>query len=153
MMDGPRRHAFGDAAAALIAGLVCIVAAGCAAPDREVQLRDTIRDMARSLEQHEPGGFLGHVADDFSGNRGEWGASEVRRFVLRQTMRKEPVSIALDSMELSLREDRATAIVTARISGSPGWLPRRGEAYRFRTGWRLDGGDWVVIRADWERLP
>lgn len=143
----------GGTATALIAGVACIVAIGCAAPDREAQLRDTIRNMARSLEEHEPGGFLGHLADDFSGNRGEWGAREVRRFVLGQTMRKEPVSIAIDSMELNVRDDRATALVTARISGQRGWLPRRGEPYRFRTGWRLEGGEWVVIRADWERVP
>lgn len=153
-MSEPRRQSStGTVVTVLIAGLAIGFAPGCSVPDREAQLRDTIRAMARSLEQHEPGGFLAHVADDFSGERGAWSAAEVKRFVLGQAVRKEPVTIRLGDMDLTVREDRATAIVTARVSGGRGWVPRRGEGYRFETGWRLEGGDWMVIRADWERLP
>lgn len=149
-MAVPAGLVHGAALAPLV--LIAMALSVCSAPDREVQLRDTIRSMAAALEAHEPGPFLRHVAEDFSGGRGAWDEQRVRRFVLGQTLRKEPLAIGLNRIEITMHGERAGAVVTARITGERGWIPARGETYRFDTGWRLDGGRWKVIRADWERV-
>ena len=36
------------------------------------------------------------------------------------------------------------------VTGGGGLLPRDGQVEDVRTGWRLDGGSWKMISADWK---
>lgn len=137
------------------AGVACallLAACGPSATD-ETRIRDAIRTMASAIEEGQPGLFLDRVAEDFSGDRGAWDRHRVRQYVLGQTIRRggKP-AIDLSEITVELFGDRARAVVEARIRGEDRWLPAGGARYRFDTGWRLDGGTWKVIRADWERL-
>lgn len=138
--------------ASILLMAVVLAVEGCDAPDREKQLRETMQAMASGLEQDDASAFLDHVADDFSGQRGAWDAARVKRFVIGQTLSRESFSIDLESVEITLHGDRASAVVETGIRGQRHWAPTGGAIYRFETGWRLDGGDWVVIRADWKRI-
>lgn len=108
--------------------------------------------MAKAMEQHHPEPFLEHVADDFAGNEGRWNTQRMKRFLLGQALRKEPTSIDLENIKVTLYESRASAEIVAELSGDARWWPEQGEAYRFDTGWRLENGEWMIIRADWTRL-
>jgi len=136
-------------AALLLLGLLS--APGCSPPDREAELRNTIGEMARAAEDHRPAPILERIADDFSGNRGAMDAAAAKRYVLGQTMSRDRLSVSLGSIDVTLHGDRATATVEASFAGSAAWLPGRGTQYSFETGWRLDDGQWRLIRADWKR--
>lgn len=141
-------------AAFMSVGLVCLGMAGCGSsePD-EVRINNAIEAMARAVEQGESEPFLARVAEDFTGDGGSWDRRRVRQYILAQTLQggRQP-DIDLDDINIELLGDRARATVEARISNADRWLPRRGARYHFDTGWRVDGGEWRIIRADWERL-
>lgn len=134
--------------------LVCLFLTGCgpSEPD-EVRINNAIEAMARAVEEGEPEPFLERVAEDFTGHDGRWDRQRVRQYILGRTLQggRQP-DIDLEGINIELLGDRARATVEARISNADRWLPRRGAHYRFDTGWRVDGGEWRIIRADWERL-
>lgn len=138
------------AVAALALALLSI--AGCGTQDRETELRAAIKGMAQAAEERQPAPILERIADDFSGNRGAMDAATAKRYVLAQTMSRARVSVSLGDIDVTLHGDRASATVEASFAGRATWLPGRGTNYRFETGWRLDGGEWRLIRADWKRL-
>lgn len=128
--------------------------AGCgpSEPD-EVRIRHAIEAMALALEEGESKPFLERVAEDFTGDSGRWDRQRVRQYVLARTIGSgNRPDIDLGDIEVELFDGRARATVETRISDAGRWLPQRGAHYRFETGWRLDDGQWRVIRADWERL-
>lgn len=138
-----------------IAAASCVLAlAGCGpGQSDETRIRQAIETMATAMEEGRPEPFLERVADDFSGDRGSWDRHRVRQYVLAQTIRrgKRPeIDISIGDVELF--DGRARASVKATFRGDGRWLPVGGARYRFDTGWRLEDGDWRVIRADWERL-
>lgn len=118
-----------------------------------MRINNAIELMAQAIEEGEPEPFLERVAEDFTGDGGRWDRQRVRQYILARTLRGgERPDIDLDEIEVELFDARARAIVEARISNADRWLPQRGAHYRFDTGWRLDSGEWRIIRADWERL-
>lgn len=138
----------------LLLSVACLSVAGCAPsePDED-RIRNAVESMARAVEEGEPGPFLERVADDFTGDGGRWDRQRVRQYILARTLQSgDRPEIGLDGIEVELFGDRARATVDARISDAGEWLPQRGARYRFETGWRLDDGEWRIIRADWERL-
>lgn len=135
-------------------GLMCFGVAGCGSsePDK-VRINNAIEAMARAVEEGEPEPFLERVAQDFTGHGGRWDRQRVRQYILARTLQSgESPDIDLDDISIELLGDRARATVEVRISNADRWLPQRGAHYRFDTGWRVDGGEWRIIRADWERL-
>lgn len=131
--------------------LALLLAGGCSEPDRKAQLKATIRTMADALESYRADTFLAHVAEDFVGESGAWNRRRVKRFVLGHALRKQPVSIDVNDMRLTLYDGRAEAVVTATVAGEGRWWPTAGHTFRFDTGWRLADGKWRIIRANWER--
>lgn len=134
--------------------LSCLSLAGCgpSEPD-EVRINNAIEAMARAVEEGEPEPFLERVAEDFTGHGGDWDRQRVRQYIMARTLQSgERPDIDLDEISIELLGDRARATVEARISNADRWLPQRGADYRFDTGWRVDGGEWRIISADWERL-
>lgn len=134
--------------------VACLAVSACGPSEpAEVRIRNAIESMAQAVEQGEPEPFLDRVADDFTGDGGQWDRQRVRQYILARTLRSgDRPDIHLSDVSIELFGDRARATVETRISGAGRWLPRRGARYRFDTGWRLDGGEWRVISADWERL-
>lgn len=118
-----------------------------------MRINNAIEAMARGVEEGEPEPFLERVADDFTGDGGRWDRQRVRQYILARTLQSgERPDIDLDETSIELLGDRARATVEVRISNADRWLPQRGARYRFDTGWRVDDGQWRIIRADWERL-
>jgi hypothetical protein len=134
--------------------LACLFLASCGPSEPgEVRINNAIEAMARAVEEGEPESFLARVAEDFTGHGGRWDRQRVRQYILARTLQRgERPDIDLDGISIELLGDRARATVEVRISNADRWLPRRGAHYRFETGWRVDGGEWRIIRADWERL-
>lgn len=137
-----------------LVGMTCLFMTGCGPSESdEVRIRHAIEAMALALEEGESKPFLERVAADFTGDAGRWDRQRVRQYVLARTLGNgNRPDIDLRDIEVELFDGRARATVETRISDAGRWLPQRGALYRFETGWRLDDGQWRIIRADWERL-
>ncbi|HVJ63327.1 MAG TPA: nuclear transport factor 2 family protein [Tahibacter sp.] len=134
--------------------LAAVFAAGCSRTPDEVRIREAITAMETAVEAREPRAFMEHVADDFTGNRGSIDRAQLHNLLRGQFLRNEEIGVTLGPIEVELMDKRATAKVTATLTGggSGGWIPERGAAYAFTTGWKNDGGEWRCISAEWEAL-
>lgn len=126
----------------------------CSRTPDEVRIREAITAMQAAVEAREPRTFMGYVADDFTGNKGGVDRAQLHNLLRAQFLRNEAVGVTLGPIGVELFDRRATATVTATLTGgsSGGWLPERGGAYRFTTGWKNEDGEWRCISAEWEAL-
>ena len=134
----------------LLAWLIDFLCA-CSSPDDEVKLRQAIATMEEAGEAGEIGRFMEFVAEDFVGSEAGMARADLRRLLLLQLRRNARVSALVSNVEVELFEDRATLNCLALLTGGPsGWLPDRGQLYVIETGWRKEGGDWLLIQANWQ---
>ena len=135
--------------------LPVLLLAGCGQPQSvEQQVIATIRQMEEKIEAGQRLAFMEHVDDAFSGQQGSMNRDQVRALVIFQLNRYKELQAQL--FPISVTEtgpDTATAEFRALVTGGPGWIPDSGRVYDFRTGWRLDGGDWLLVSADWKPVP
>lgn len=140
----------------MLAGVFALfvaVLSGCSRTPEEQRIREAIAEMQKAVETREPRTFMRHVADDFTGNAGAVDRDGVHNLLRAQFLRNERIGVTLGPIDVERTGTRATATVTATLTGgSGGWLPERGALYRFTTGWKDDGGDWRCISAEWEQL-
>lgn len=133
--------------------LALILLAACSRTPEEQRIREAIAAMQKAVEAREPRTFMKYVADDFTGSKGSVDRTQLHNLMRAQFLRNEAVGVTLGPIDVELVGKRATATVTATLTGgSGGWLPERGGAYRFTTGWKDDGGTWRCISAEWEAL-
>lgn len=139
----------------LACGLLASV--GCHRTPAEQAIRETIAAMQKAGEAHDVGAVIAPVADDFVGssdNEGEpLDRKSFQRYLTFVQMREGgaiharigPITVELQGA------DRATATFTAAFTGGAGLLPDDGQVEHIRTGWRLDGGTWKLISAEWKQ--
>ena len=134
--------------AALLAAL-----AGCGeSGDPESRLRQTVAQMETAAEAGEIGEFLDYVADDFSGQDGQYDRRSLARMMRAQMLRHTRISATITSSDVQMFTNRASMDMTLLLTGGPrAWMPESGELMTVKTGWRQDAGDWVLISATWER--
>ena len=136
-----------------LAVLALLLVAACSRTPAETRIRESIAAMQAAVEAREPKTFMRYVADDFTGDKGSVDRTQVHNLMRAQFLRNEAIGVTLGPIDVELMGQRATATVTATLTGgSGGWLPERGGAYRFTTGWKEDGGEWRCISAEWEAL-
>lgn len=137
-----------------LAVLALLLAAACARTPEEQRIREAIAAMRKAVEAREPRTFMRYVADDFTGSKGSVDRAQLHNLMRAQFLRNEAVGVTLGPIDVALFDKRATATVTATLTGGSGegWLPERGGAYRFTTGWKDVGGEWRCISAEWEQL-
>ncbi|MDY0020938.1 nuclear transport factor 2 family protein [Arenimonas caeni] len=130
----------------LLAGLAVVT--GCARTPPEQALRETIASMQAAAEARDTEALVGHLADDFGGPEG-MDRDRFRRYLALIWLRNRDVGVTLGPLDVELMGDRARVRFTAAARGGEGLLPDRAEVYQVETGWRLEGGDWKLISADW----
>lgn len=128
--------------------LFLLFGGGCARAPDEQKLRDTIAAMESALESGEAGGFMEHVADDFSGQQAGVDQRQLRALLVAQTLRHEHISVLPGPLEVKLFKDRATVKLRVLAAGG-GWLPESGRQFDIESHWRIEDGGWVCFRADW----
>jgi hypothetical protein len=136
--------------AALFFLFVSLACAACSNPPDEARIHAAIDAMAEAVEQKRPGDFMEHLATDFAGPAQASGRIDAERLLRYHQIRNKNIGVVLRSVEIQVRDDRATASFQALVTGSESWLPERGRDFAFLTGWRLDDGDWKLINAQWE---
>ena len=135
-----------------LAVLTVVLAAACAKPPAEQQLRDTISGMGEAIEAGDVGDFLKGVAVDFSGNEGQYDRRQLHAMLRGITMRHRDIGVALGPLDVTMHgDDRAVVKVNAVVTGQSGGLtPDASRRIHIDSGWRLDNGEWRCISASWQ---
>lgn len=134
----------------LSAWSVLAILAGCANPPDEAALRARITSLQEAIEARDADTLLDAVDPEFGGPGG-MDRDGLRRYASLMLLRQQNVGVAIGPVEVELRGDRAAARFDAVVTGSNRFLPEGIEARRVETVWRLEGGDWVLVSADWSR--
>lgn len=136
-------------AAFLLTLLSAFVLAGCARPDPEQQLRETISGLQDSLEQRGAGGISEVLAEDFIGPGG-LDREAAARLARGLSMRHRETGVLFGPLDVQLGEGHATVEFTATLSGGSGRLmPGSVGIYSVQTGWRHEAGQWRMTSARW----
>jgi hypothetical protein len=116
----------------------------------EEQIEANIAAMEAAGEAGERGAFMEHVADGFEAREGRMTRDDFRRFLFLQInqqrrIRAQLFPITVEEQGPNLAEARFNVLVT----GGAGLIPDDGQLFSVRTAWVLEGGDWLLWRADW----
>lgn len=113
-------------------------------------MRDTIAAMQKAGEQHQTSKVMDSVAEDFAGRDG-MDRKQLQRFLLGISLQNQKLNTSIGPLDIKIIGERATVNFTLGASGGGGgWLPERAQVYEVNTGWRLEGGEWMLISADWK---
>lgn len=134
--------------------LVVLLTAACGAKlSVEQQVIATLRIMETAAEEGQHLDFMTHISDSFSGQQGSMDRREFHRFMLfqiNQNRRLQAQFFPIYVREIS--ESEATAQFKLLVTGGAGLLPDRGQLFEVETQWQRDGGDWLLIGANWEAV-
>lgn len=126
-----------------------MVLAACQRTPPEQRLRATIAGLQSAIEQHDASALQDAMAEDFIGHGG-LDRDGARRMAVGTFLRYRDVGVSLGPLDIDLRQEHATVRFTAALTGGSGILPDSGQVYDVETGWRLEGGDWLLVNAQWK---
>lgn len=131
--------------------LAFLAIAGCDSTPPEQKLRDTIAQMQADGEAKKVSAVMDVVAEDFVG-RGTMDKQQLQRFLTLVALQNAELGVTTGPVEVEVMGERARATFTLGASGGAAgrWLPDRAQVYEVTTGWRMEGGDWKLVSADWD---
>jgi hypothetical protein len=133
--------------ALLASATLALLACSRTAP--EAELRATVVQMARAIEQRAPADFLDALSEDFTRESGAFGKQDARRVLAGVLLRNERIQLSAVVSDVRVEGDRAFAKVRVMATGGAGLLPERGQTWEFDTAWRREKGRWKVFNAEW----
>ena len=127
-----------------------LLLSACSRPDAEQRLRSQLQDMQEAAADSRVSDFMDGVSEDFTGNDGADRAA-LHNLLRLQVLGRTNVGVVTGPVEVDLRESRATVRFSAVVSGGSGRiLPDSAQAYSITSGWREEGGEWMVYYAEWK---
>jgi hypothetical protein len=132
----------------LLAGLL-LIAAACQRTPPEEALRARMSVLESAIDARDAGALRDFLADDFIGPGGMDGTG-ARRLAQGLFLRYRDIGTRLGPLDVQVQEQHATVRFDAIVTGGAGsLLPDSGQVYDVRTAWRLEGGEWVLVSAEW----
>jgi len=129
----------------------CLLLSCSADESPQERLENTLKGMRDAAVAGQIGDFMEQVANDFSGQKGDLDQSGLKRLLRVQLLKHSRVTATIVSDEYKMFEGRASVELSVLMTGGPGnWLPDSGRAYKIKTGWREEHGQWFLISAVWE---
>lgn len=135
------------ALATMLAALLLL--AGCAKAPPEQKLREALTSLQASIEARDASTLEATLASDFVGQDGmdRDGARKLARLMF---LRHRDIGATLGPPRIDLQDQHATVRFTAALTGGAGGiLPDAARVYEVDTAWRMEGGDWRLISAQW----
>jgi len=124
-------------------------------PSVEQQIIASLESMEADAEEGRFMDFMKHIAKDFKGQQGALGRQDFQRFMMLQINENRRVHANFFPIQVigkpeSVGEPEATATFRLLVTGGEGLLPERGQLFDVSTGWIRQGGQWLLLNADWE---
>lgn len=117
----------------------------------EQRIIAAITEMEELAEAGERGAFMDRVHEAFAGQGGALTRDEFNRFMIMQWNQNQRLEARLFPIRvIDDWEGQASASFRALITGGRGLIPERGQVFEITTTWRLDGGEWLLYRAEWD---
>ena len=139
-----RLHACGLALLVVAASLP-----GCNRTPPEEALRARVAALEAAVDARDAGALRGFLADDFIGPGGMDDAG-ARRLAQGMFLRYRDIGTRLGPLSVELQDRHATVRFDAVVTGGAGTLlPQSGQVYDVTTAWRMEGGDWRLVSAEW----
>lgn len=136
----------------LLLVLLILGLAGCSRTPDEERIRAAIAAMEQAVEKREPRAFMEFIAPDFIGTDASFDREAMHNLMRVQFLGNQGISVLLGPIEVNLQGERATARMTATLTGgSGGWIPERGAIYDIESGWKRVDGEWRCISANWQQ--
>ena len=134
---------------ALFCLLLLGLATACSRTPPEEALRETLAGVQTAIEKRDAAALKQTLAEDFVGPDGMDKLGAVR---LAQAMflRHQGVGAKLGRLELDVRDTQARVTFTAALTGGEGLLPDSVQVYDVDTDWRMEDGQWQLVRANWK---
>jgi hypothetical protein len=135
----------------LIGAVAALCLAGCAPEGTvEEQIEANIAAMEAAGEAGERGAFMDHVADGFEAQEGRMTRDDFRRFLFLQFNQQRRIRAQLFPITVEAQgPNLAEASFNVLVTGGAGLIPDEGQLFSVQTAWVLEGGDWLLWRADW----
>lgn len=131
--------------------LMLMVLVGCARTAPEQALRSTMAELQATIEKRDASGLQVLLADDFIGPEG-LDRDGARRLAQGMFLRYRDIGAKIGPLDITLQDDEHASVrFNAAVSGGAGGLlPESGRFYDVETGWRLQGGEWLLVSAQWQ---
>ena len=134
----------------LLAALLLQLAACSHSPSEEA-LHAALDQLQESGQNRELDTFMDLVADDFSGNGGEFDRDGMERLLRLIAMRHKSIGVTRTSTQIEMHGELAEVTMSLLITGgSGGMLPETGQLMETRSSWRFEDGEWKVTSATWK---
>ena len=123
---------------------------GCARTPPEQQLRDALTTLQASVEARDVSAIETTLAGDFVGQDG-LDRDGARRLAQLVFLRHRDIGVTLGPPRVDIQDQHATMHFTAALTGGAGGLlPDAASVYDVDTAWRIEGGQWRLISAQWQ---
>jgi hypothetical protein len=131
---------------------VAWMAGACSQPlTVEQEVIATIRDMESSIESGERRPFIAHVDKNFNGQDAVMTRDQLNALILYQLNRHAQVQVQFMPIHITpAKNGEAEAYFDVLLTGGPGWLPDSGQVFSFVTRWHQQGGEWLLLSANWK---
>ena len=139
---------------ASLTGLLLLSACG-KAPTVQQQIVASLEAMETAAEEGRPLDLMGHVSKQFKGQQGGMQRADFQRYMLLQLNKNRRMYANFFPITVTVTPDvvgapEATARFRLLVTGGNGLLPDQGRLFDVQTNWIREGGDWMLIGADWK---
>lgn len=135
----------------VLIALLLLPLAACVRTPPEQALRETMSELQAAIESRDAAAVHALLADDFIGPEG-LDREGARRLAQGMFLRYRGVGATIGPLEIVLQDQHAQVSFDAVVmGGSGGLLPESGQAYDVETGWRMEGGEWRLVNAQWRQ--
>lgn len=131
--------------------LLLLALAGCAGDPDEAALRQRVDALQADGEAGRVAALMDAVAEDFSGQGGSYDRQQLRLLLMAATRRFQQIGVTRLDTRIEMRGAHASVELKLLLTGgSGGLIPEQGRSLDLRTRWRVEGGEWMLIEANWD---
>lgn len=122
---------------------------GCTRMLPEQALRASLTSLESSVEKRDAAALETWLATDFVGPEG-LDRDGARRLAQLMFLRHRDIAAIMGPAQITIDDKHATVGFTAALTGGAGGvLPDAASVYDVKTAWRMEGGQWRLISAQW----
>lgn len=137
------------ATASIVVLAALLMQPGCKRTPPEQKLREALTSLQASVEARDASALEKSLAADFVGPDG-LDRDGGRRLAQLMFLRHRDIGATLGPPQIAIQDQHANVGFTAALTGGAGGiLPDAASVHDVQTDWRMEGGEWRLISAQW----